>query len=164
MDCKPGQCGILQLSAMESKSCQCEFILNRIWQVVTLCMSTSRSWWPVLLRRSEPEIINNFFLQMSINILIILININRWHFHTLKTHDTRFLQDISKIFLLKIKVLEIFCDFTKSLQSHNQWLKKKDRTLVVGCSGRNQVRDVLFEFHLKLWNTDSVGIPVRSLL
>ena len=25
-------------------------------------------------------------------------------------------------------------------------------------------RDVLFEFHLKFWNTASVGIPVRSLL
>ena len=25
-------------------------------------------------------------------------------------------------------------------------------------------RVVLFEFHLKFWNTDSVGIPVRSLL
>ena len=26
------------------------------------------------------------------------------------------------------------------------------------------VRDVLFEFHLKFWNTASIGIPVRSLL
>ena len=25
-------------------------------------------------------------------------------------------------------------------------------------------RDVLFEFHLKFWNTASIGIPVRSLL
>ena len=25
-------------------------------------------------------------------------------------------------------------------------------------------RDVLFEYHLKFWNTASVGIPVRSLL
>ena len=25
-------------------------------------------------------------------------------------------------------------------------------------------RDVLFEFHLKFWNTTSIGIPVRSLL
>ena len=25
-------------------------------------------------------------------------------------------------------------------------------------------RDVLFEFHLKFWNTGSIGIPVRSLL
>ena len=25
-------------------------------------------------------------------------------------------------------------------------------------------RDVLFEFHLKVWNTASIGIPVRSLL
>ena len=25
-------------------------------------------------------------------------------------------------------------------------------------------RDVLFEFHLKFWNTSSIGIPVRSLL
>ena len=24
------------------------------------------------------------------------------------------------------------------------------------------VRDVLFEFHLKFWNTVSIGIPVRS--
>ena len=24
-------------------------------------------------------------------------------------------------------------------------------------------RGVLFEFHLKFWNTDSIGIPVRSL-
>ena len=26
------------------------------------------------------------------------------------------------------------------------------------------IRDVLFEFHLKFWNTASIGIPVRSLL
>ena len=25
-------------------------------------------------------------------------------------------------------------------------------------------RDALFEFHLKFWNTASIGIPVRSLL
>ena len=25
------------------------------------------------------------------------------------------------------------------------------------------IRDVLFEFHLKFWNTASIGIPVRSL-
>ena len=25
-------------------------------------------------------------------------------------------------------------------------------------------RVVLFEFHLKFWNTDSIGIPARSLL
>ena len=25
-------------------------------------------------------------------------------------------------------------------------------------------RDILFEFHLKIWNTASIGIPVRSLL
>ena len=25
-------------------------------------------------------------------------------------------------------------------------------------------RDVLFEFHLKIWNTDSIGISVQSLL
>ena len=25
-------------------------------------------------------------------------------------------------------------------------------------------RDVLFEFHLKFWNTASIGIPARSLL
>ena len=25
-------------------------------------------------------------------------------------------------------------------------------------------REVLFEFHLKFWNTASIGIPVRSLL
>ena len=25
-------------------------------------------------------------------------------------------------------------------------------------------RDVLFEFHLKFWNTACIGIPVRSLL
>ena len=24
------------------------------------------------------------------------------------------------------------------------------------------IRDVLFEFHLKFWNTASIGIPVRS--
>ena len=24
-------------------------------------------------------------------------------------------------------------------------------------------RDVLFEFHLKIWNTASIGIPVRRL-
>ena len=27
-----------------------------------------------------------------------------------------------------------------------------------------RLRVVLFEFHLKLWNTASLGIPVRSLL
>ena len=27
-----------------------------------------------------------------------------------------------------------------------------------------KIRDVLFEFHLKFWNTASIGIPVRSLL
>ena len=26
------------------------------------------------------------------------------------------------------------------------------------------IRDVLFEFHLKFWNSASIGIPVRSLL
>ena len=26
------------------------------------------------------------------------------------------------------------------------------------------IRDVLFEFHLKFWNTASIGIPARSLL
>ena len=26
------------------------------------------------------------------------------------------------------------------------------------------IRDVLFEFQLKFWNTASIGIPVRSLL
>ena len=29
---------------------------------------------------------------------------------------------------------------------------------------QKEYRDVLFEFHLKLWNTASIGIPVRSLL
>ena len=28
----------------------------------------------------------------------------------------------------------------------------------------NIARDVLFEFHLKFWNTASIGIRVRSLL
>ena len=28
----------------------------------------------------------------------------------------------------------------------------------------SKCRDVLFEFHLKFWNTASIGIPVRSLL
>ena len=27
----------------------------------------------------------------------------------------------------------------------------------------NTNRDVLFEFHLKFWNTSSIGIPVRFL-
>ena len=29
---------------------------------------------------------------------------------------------------------------------------------------KNKDRDVLFEFHLKFWNTASIGIPLRSLL
>ena len=29
---------------------------------------------------------------------------------------------------------------------------------------KNWNRDVLFEFHLKFWNTTSIGIPVRSLI
>ena len=28
----------------------------------------------------------------------------------------------------------------------------------------NRNRDVLYEFHLKFWNTASIGIPVRRLL
>ena len=31
-------------------------------------------------------------------------------------------------------------------------------------STRKLPREVLFEFHLKFWNTASIGIPVRSLL
>ena len=38
---------------------------------------------------------------------------------------------------------------------HMRW---DDKTVKV------DFRDVLFEFHLKFWNTASIGNPVRSLL
>ena len=41
-------------------------------------------------------------------------------------------------------------------------LIKKDKTFMSKFTKID--RDVLFEFHLKFWNTAIIGIPVRSLL
>ena len=40
----------------------------------------------------------------------------------------------------------------------------KNLIIQLSTLGLSTLRDVLFEFHLKFWNTGSIGIPVRSLL
>ena len=49
------------------------------------------------------------------------------------------------------------------------WLADKDHGQnVYGCDipliEPKSYRDVLFEFHLKFWNTACIGIPARNLL
>ena len=42
----------------------------------------------------------------------------------------------------------------------SQWLSGK----ITACHPRDSCRDVLFEFHLKFWDTASIAITIRSLL
>ena len=52
-----------------------------------------------------------------------------------------------------------FCDNHQSTVAPRAYKDKKLVTLKISTD-----KDVLFEFHLKFWNTASIGIPVRSLL
>ena len=42
--------------------------------------------------------------------------------------------------------------------------QRRTEGIAVKESSKKANRDVLFEFHLKFWNTASIGIPDRSLL
>ena len=48
----------------------------------------------------------------------------------------------------------------------NQTFNRQTMQCVDKCHAlfNNKTRDVLFKFHLKFWNTTSIGIPARSLL
>ena len=57
-----------------------------------------------------------------------------------------------------------FLNFNRKLENYANIDAQHLTTCPCVIDTGSQPRDVLFEFHLKFWNTASIGIPVRSLL
>ena len=77
--------------------------------------------------------------------------------------NSRQVQSKDSSFLVQSAGLAVFRlvkDDTNNAEQRVEWLLLQDNPRLI--SNFTLIRGVLFEFHLKFWNTASIGIPVRS--